>query len=208
MCHVGALHHLEDARDVVERDALVEEVAHRVDEDHPRLAPRERQLQPLGPEAQVEALLVGVTGHAAEPLRERLGVAVRAAGRHLVAARDRVPRRVRPLDRARRSHDHRFNTTRAIPAVHLRADHPHGVARSVRLVPEFTGFGVLTSFRVRLSHRSNSSAAASSSALCMTASPGLSRRSLSRVLGVPCPRSFASSLPPARLEVRRSSTPE
>ena len=67
------------SRDVLVGNVLVEEVAHRVDEDHPRPPPAERLLEPLGPEPEVEALLVGVARHAAEPLGERLGVAVGAA---------------------------------------------------------------------------------------------------------------------------------
>ena len=59
----------------------------------------QRQLEALRPEAQVEALLVGMAGHAAEALGERERVAVVAAGRDLGAAGDRVPRRVGPLDR-------------------------------------------------------------------------------------------------------------
>ena len=42
--------------------------------------------------------------HAAEPLGERLGVAVSAAGADLRAAPDGVPGRVRPLDRGRLCH--------------------------------------------------------------------------------------------------------
>ena len=92
------------SRDELVRDVLVEQVAHRVHEDHPRPAPAQRLLEPLGPQPQVEALLVGVARHAAPALGERLGVAVRAAGRDLRAARHRVPGRLGPLDRAPVSH--------------------------------------------------------------------------------------------------------
>ena len=44
------------------------------------VAPAERLGQLLGDQAEVEALLVGMARHAAEPLGERLGVAVLAAG--------------------------------------------------------------------------------------------------------------------------------
>ena len=50
------------------------------------------------------ALLEGVPGHAAEALRECLGVAMLAPWRHLRAAQHRVPRRVRPPDVAALSH--------------------------------------------------------------------------------------------------------
>ena len=45
------------------------------------------QVERIGNQPQVEPLLERVTGHAAEPLGERLGVAVLAAGRDLRAAR-------------------------------------------------------------------------------------------------------------------------
>ena len=41
-------------------DSLMEEVAHRVDEDHPRSRPLQRLLQTLRPELQRKPLLVGV----------------------------------------------------------------------------------------------------------------------------------------------------
>jgi hypothetical protein len=85
-------------------NVLVEEVAHRVHEDHPRPAPAQRLLQPRRPEPQVEALFIRVAGDTAEALREGLGVAVRAARRDLRAARDRVPGRLGPFDCAAISH--------------------------------------------------------------------------------------------------------
>src|SRR5580692_5406156 len=47
---------------------------------------------------QIEALLVGVAGDIPPALSECLRVAVRAARRNLVATRNGVPSRVRPLD--------------------------------------------------------------------------------------------------------------
>ena len=93
-------HRLEDLGDHLIGDVLVEEVAHRVDEDELGLAPLQRKLQAVRPEPQVEALLVRMTGNAAPALRERLGVAVRASRGDLVAARDGVPARGGPLDAA------------------------------------------------------------------------------------------------------------
>ena len=87
-----------DPLDVVVGNVLVEQVAHRVDEDHLRRAPPQRLRELLRDEPQIEALLVRMAWHAAEPLGERLGVAVLAAGADLRAAADRVPRRVGPLD--------------------------------------------------------------------------------------------------------------
>ena len=95
---VGGLHGVEDAVDEIGRDLLVEQVAHRIDEDPPRPFPRKRLGQPLRAPREVESVLEGMAGRAAKPLREALGVAVVAAARDLRAARHRVPRRVRPLD--------------------------------------------------------------------------------------------------------------
>ena len=53
-------HHLEYPLHVRKRDALVEEVAHGVDEDHARPTPTQRLFQALGPQTKVEALLVVV----------------------------------------------------------------------------------------------------------------------------------------------------
>jgi hypothetical protein len=57
-------------------DAFVEEIAHRIDEDPPRLSPVERQLDALRAELPVEAPLVVMAGDAAPALGEALGVAV------------------------------------------------------------------------------------------------------------------------------------
>ena len=48
--------------------------------------------------AQVETLLVRMSGDAPEPLGERLGVAMGASGADLGAAPDGVPGGVRPFD--------------------------------------------------------------------------------------------------------------
>jgi histone H3/H4 len=101
---VGPSHDVANARDVVGWNVLVKEVAHRVDEDLPRASPVQRLLKLLWHESQVEALLEGVSRHAAETLREHLCVAEFAARAHLRAAADGVPRRVRPLNRRAVAH--------------------------------------------------------------------------------------------------------
>src|SRR5665213_1901976 len=92
------LHDVEHRDDVLVRYVAVEQVAHRVYEDALRLLPFERLHDALSSERQVEAALERVAGHAAEALRERLGVAVIAAGANLRAAGDGVPGRIRPFD--------------------------------------------------------------------------------------------------------------
>ena len=100
-------HHLEHPADEVERHVGVEEIAHRVDEDQPRRAPRVGDAQGVLVDGQGEAraacarvAVVAVLGlaHGLESLGERERVAVVAARRRAVAARGRVPRRLCPLD--------------------------------------------------------------------------------------------------------------
>jgi hypothetical protein len=78
----------------------VEEVAHRVDKDAPRLAPAQRLVEPLGMQHEVLGRVLREPGAAtpAEAQAEGLGVAVGAARRDLGAPGDRVPGRVGPLD--------------------------------------------------------------------------------------------------------------
>src|SRR6266545_4569027 len=76
-------HHAEDSLDELVGYSLVEEVAHRVYEDHSGSSPLERGLQPLRPEPQIEPLFVGMSGYSPPSLGEGFRVAMFAAGRHL-----------------------------------------------------------------------------------------------------------------------------
>ena len=97
----GRGHDLEDALDVLERDPLVEHVAHAVHEDHPRSAPTERLLEPVLVEDDVlcrvyrEPRLL----RAPESQADRFRIAVCAARAHLGASRYRIPGGLGPLDR-------------------------------------------------------------------------------------------------------------
>src|SRR6266404_4198441 len=73
---VRLFHCVEDVIDELKGDFLVEEIAHRIDEDHLRFAPPQRLLQPLGTKLEVKAIFEGMSRDPAEPLREALGVAV------------------------------------------------------------------------------------------------------------------------------------
>lgn len=103
---VGLLHCIEDLIDEYERHLLVKQVAHRVDENHPRAEPLERLLQPLGPQRQIEPSGERMPWHAAEAFREARSIAVVATARDLRAPGYRIPRRVRPLYRALVRHAH------------------------------------------------------------------------------------------------------
>jgi hypothetical protein len=77
---VSSDHHVEDSSDELRRNILVEEVAHRIDEDHSRPFPTRRNLEPFRPKPQIETLLVRMAGNVSPPFGEGLRVAVRAAG--------------------------------------------------------------------------------------------------------------------------------
>ncbi len=101
---MGGTHSLEHSSDVRRRDLLVEQVAHRVDEDRLWLAPAKRSIETFGPNPQVEALLVSMSRDATPTLRERLRVAVRTTRRNLSAPGHRIPRRLGPVDTAALRH--------------------------------------------------------------------------------------------------------
>ena len=76
----------------------MKQVAHRVHEHHLWSSPAERLGEFVRNKPQVESLFVGVTLHAAEPLGERLRIAVLASRADLRAAPNWIPGRVRPPD--------------------------------------------------------------------------------------------------------------
>jgi hypothetical protein len=57
----------------------MEEVTHRVHEDHPGNAPTQREIQPFRPQLEVKTLLIGVGGDTSPPLRKSLRIAVSAS---------------------------------------------------------------------------------------------------------------------------------
>lgn len=77
---------------------LVEEVAHGVDEDQARHAPRERLVEAFGARRQVEPLLKGVAGQTAEAFGKSFGVAMVTAARDLGTPGDGIPGGVCPLN--------------------------------------------------------------------------------------------------------------
>src|SRR5690349_2526043 len=79
-------HDAHDSRDVGGRHPVLKEVAHRVDEHHPRARPPQRVEQLLGHQSKVKTLLVWMTGHPSETFGERLSVAVFAPGADLRTA--------------------------------------------------------------------------------------------------------------------------
>src|SRR4051812_1246604 len=76
----------------------MEQVAHRVHEDHSRLGPAQRIRELLRDQPNIETLLEWMSLHAPEPLGESLRIAVLAARADLRAPAHRVPRCVGPFD--------------------------------------------------------------------------------------------------------------
>jgi hypothetical protein len=101
---VRTLHCAEHAIDEPAVDVLVEQVAHRVDKNHPGLLPLQGLFEPGRPKLQVKALLVGMAWHAAPALGEPLGIAIVAAGTDPGASSNRIPRRIGPFDRGALRH--------------------------------------------------------------------------------------------------------
>ncbi|GIV51987.1 MAG: hypothetical protein KatS3mg038_2508 [Candidatus Kapaibacterium sp.] len=77
---------------------LVEQVAHRVDEDPAWLAPAFRQIDQIRMERNLKAVTISVCSHRLQSLGEALGIAMLAPLANLCAASYRVPGRIRPLD--------------------------------------------------------------------------------------------------------------
>ena len=91
-------HDIEHALDVGERHAVVEQIAHRVDEHGLRLLPPEWQLQHVRLQCRQETAGVVGLAHGLQSRGHALGVAVLAARTDLGAARHGVPRGFGPFD--------------------------------------------------------------------------------------------------------------
>src|SRR5580704_10656728 len=101
---VGLLHRLKDLVNEGTRHLFVEQVAHRVHEDHPRTRPLQWLVQSLGPEGEIEPSRKRMTWDPPKSLGEACSIAVVAAARDLRASGNRIPRCIRPLDRRPISH--------------------------------------------------------------------------------------------------------
>src|SRR5579871_1062338 len=84
------LHHAADFRDVVDRDVIMKEIAHRVDENALRQAPLQRNLELLGHQTKIKSLLERMARDAAKSFREGLGIAMFAARADLGASANRI----------------------------------------------------------------------------------------------------------------------
>src|SRR5579862_1390514 len=92
-----SLHHATDFRDVVDRDVVMKEIAHRVDEDALRQAPLERNLELFGHEAKIKSPLERMARDAAKSFRESFGIAMFATRTELGASANRIPCRIGPF---------------------------------------------------------------------------------------------------------------
>src|ERR1700730_17433695 len=95
---VGLFHRVKDRVDERLRHFFVEQVAHGIDKDAPRLTPAQRLAQALGPQRQIKAILERMAGYPAKPFGETLRITEVATARDFGAPGYRVPSRVRPFD--------------------------------------------------------------------------------------------------------------
>jgi hypothetical protein len=71
---------------------FVEEIAHRVDEDHLRLLPLKRKVENVWVESETEAVPIVRLTHRFKPLRHSFGIAVLAARAYLGTTGEWIPR--------------------------------------------------------------------------------------------------------------------
>jgi hypothetical protein len=95
---VRSHHDIEDAEDELIRDLMVKHIRHRIDEDSSRLSPLEGKIESIGPQFEIESLLIRMSRHPTKPFGESQRVAMVAAGAHLGAAGGRIPSGIRPLN--------------------------------------------------------------------------------------------------------------
>ena len=87
---IGALHRVEYALNVLGGNILVEEIAHRIDEDELWTPPLHGLFEAFGAKGQVEARLERVSLDATKTLRKALGIAMVTTGANLRAAGNRL----------------------------------------------------------------------------------------------------------------------
>lgn len=95
---IGAHHDIEDFLDVIVGDFVVEEVAHRVDEDDLGFLPAQWDFEGLGLQRDGKSIAIGRLSHRLQPARHALRIAMLAAGADLGTASDRVPGGFGPFD--------------------------------------------------------------------------------------------------------------
>ena len=78
---------------------LMEQVAHRVDKDHPAPLPFKGLVQSIRSKRQIKTMLKWMGRNASPPFCKTLGITIVAAGGNFGAARYRIPSSVGPLNR-------------------------------------------------------------------------------------------------------------
>ena len=94
---IRPIHYVKYAGYELERNILVEEVAHAVDEDGLRLFPGHGQFEGVLVQGQLEGIPVVGGAHGLQPFRHAFGIAVLAAGADLGASGEWVPSGFGPL---------------------------------------------------------------------------------------------------------------
>src|SRR5262245_20657110 len=101
---VGLTYDREDAIDEEQRHGLMEEIAHGVDEDVSRLAPRERLVHHIRLQRDLETIAVARLAHGMKPQRHPLCITMFAPGADLGATGHWIPGRIGPFDARLLSH--------------------------------------------------------------------------------------------------------
>src|SRR5262249_4051603 len=102
---VCGLHCAEYAINKFARDGFLEEIAHRVDEDHAGSTPREGLAQSVRPKYKIKPVFKRVGRYTAKTFSESCSIAVVASSGNLGAAGHGMPSGVSPFDSAIVRHD-------------------------------------------------------------------------------------------------------
>jgi len=97
-------HRREDSLDERKWNVIVKEVAHRIHEHDPRLAPAARNVQQIRMQRHLKAVTVAIAAHGLQALRHPFGVTVSATFADLGAPGDRIPSHFGPFDVGSRRH--------------------------------------------------------------------------------------------------------
>src|SRR5271157_837760 len=95
---VGFHHDIDNGGDVLVAHALMEQVAHRIHEDHSLARPAKWFSELVGNQSQIKSPLIGMPRHTPESFGERLGVAMSASRTDLGTPTNGVPSCVSPFD--------------------------------------------------------------------------------------------------------------
>lgn len=100
----GITHDGKDILDEFQWNSLVKQVAHRIDENHLRFFPGQRETNHMRMDGQVESISIVRLAHRLQAFRHALGIAVLAPRADFSAARQGIPGGLGPFNRRLRAH--------------------------------------------------------------------------------------------------------